>query len=280
MTDQIIAPVRLFGLGLRPPHYNDFLTGDIPVDFVEVISENFMIAGGRPLRVLEKIRERHALALHGVSLSVGAVDGLMPDYLLRLKALADRFDPLWVSDHLCWTGIDGFNSHDLLPLPYTEEALHTVCANIHHAQDVLKRPLVLENPSSYISFTTDKMTEWAFLDAMCRRTGSYLLLDVNNVYVSARNHGFDPLEYLRGIPSERVRQLHLAGHSQSDQGLLIDTHDHAVSEPVWSLYAQACGRLGDVATMIERDDDIPPLQELLAELDEARLRAAHWERAA
>jgi len=258
----------LFGLGLRKPHYADFLEGEVPVDFVEVISENFMVAGGRPRDILRRVRERHPVALHGVSMSVGSADGLDRDYLRRLKALADEIDPLFVSDHLCWTRIEGFSSHDLLPLPYTEEALGLVCANIAEAQDALGRPMLIENPSSYIAFDA-AMTEWEFIDAMCARTGCALLLDVNNIHVSACNHGFDPIAYLAGIPAARVRQIHLAGHSQG-RDLLIDTHDRPVPPPVWSLYAAAIERVGPVATMIERDDNIPQLGELLAELDVAR----------
>lgn len=263
------APFQGFGLGLRPPHYQDFLTGHVNIDFVEVISENFMLDGGRPLHILDQIRELHPVALHGVSMSVGSADGLDLDYLHRLKTLVDRIDPLFVSDHLCWTRIEGFNSHDLLPLPYTEEALDLVCTNVAQAQDLLGRPMLIENPSTYLQFTTDSMTEWHFLDVLCERTGCALLLDVNNIYVSATNHGFDPLAYLDGVPADRVRQIHLAGHSQGGDRL-IDTHDQPVPTPVWALYAQASLRIGPVATMIERDDDIPPLIELLAELDIAR----------
>lgn len=263
------ASASRFGLGLRPQHYGDFLDGEVAVDFVEVISENFMIAGGRPRRVLDQIREKHAVALHGVSMSIGSADGLDHDYLVRLKSLADHVKPIFVSDHLCWTRIDGFNSHDLLPLPYTDEALDIVCHNIILAQDILERRLLIENPSTYVSFAEADMTEWRFMAEMCDRTGCELLLDVNNVFVSAANHGFDALSYIRGIPAERVRQVHLAGHSQGD-GLLIDTHDHPVPAGVWSLYEAACRQLGPVATMIERDAEIPPLPELLSELDMAR----------
>jgi uncharacterized protein (UPF0276 family) len=264
---------------LRPPHYQDFLAGAAPVDFVEVISENFMVAGGRPLKVLDAVRERAPVAMHGVSMSIGSADGLRQDYLVRLKALADRVRPLWVSDHLCWTGVEGFNSHDLLPLPYTEEALELVCANVRHAQDVLERPILLENPSSYLVFADDEMSECRFLAETCRRTGCFLLLDVNNVYVSATNHGFDPLDYLAGIPADRVRQIHLAGHT-AGRSLLIDTHDQPVPDPVWRLYEAAVQRLGPVATMIERDDNIPPLVDLLDELDIARSRTSAWRGAA
>ncbi|KRB86308.1 hypothetical protein ASE00_06200 [Sphingomonas sp. Root710] len=264
-------PVHRFGLGLRKPHYADFLDGDAPVavDFVEVISENFMVDGGRPRHILRQVRERHPVALHGVSMSVGSADGVDRDYLRRLRALVDEIEPMVVSDHLCWTRIEGFNSHDLLPLPYTEEALDVVCANIAIAQDVLGRAMLIENPSSYVAFADAAMTEWQFLDAMCARTGCSLLLDVNNIHVSATNHGFDPRDYLAGVPADRVEQIHLAGHSQGRQ-LLIDTHDKPVPPAVWALYEAAITLVGPVATMIERDDDIPPLDELLDELAIAR----------
>jgi uncharacterized protein len=274
------TPFHGFGLGLRPPHYQDFLSRSVPVDFVEVISENFMVAGGRPLKILDAVRERFPVAMHGVSMSIGSADGVRDDYLIRLKALADRVRPLWVSDHLCWTGVEGFNSHDLLPLPYTEEALEVVCRNVRHAQDVLERPLLLENPSSYLLFADDEMTEWEFIAETCRRTGCGLLLDVNNIYVSGTNHGFDPLDYIAGVPADRVRQIHLAGHSAGRGGLLIDTHDQAVPDPVWALYEVAARKVGPVATMIERDDNIPPLDDLLRELNIARSQAAAWRGAA
>ena len=259
-----------FGLGLRKPHYRDFLEGvaAVPVDFVEVISENYMVDGGRPLDVLKRVRERHPVALHGVSMSLGSADGLRDDYLRRLRSLADMVEPLFISDHLSWSRFERFNSHDLLPLPYTQEALGVVCANIQHAQDTLGRSMLIENPSSYVSFPGD-MTEWEFLDAICSRTGCGLLLDVNNIYVSASNHGFDAETYLSGVPASRVGQIHLAGHSQGRK-LLIDTHDKPVPDPVWSLFASALDRVGPVATMIERDGDIPPLSDLLAELEVAR----------
>ena len=264
-------PTSSFGLGLRKPHYADFLESDAPVavDFVEVISENFMVAGGKPRAILRQVRERHPVALHGVSMSIGSADGVDREYLRRLRILADEIEPIVVSDHLCWTRIEGFNSHDLLPLPYTAEALDVVCANIAIAQDVLGRAMLIENPSSYVCFDDAPMTEWEFLDAMCARTGCGLLLDVNNIYVSATNHGFDPLAYLAGVPAERVGQIHLAGHSQGHE-LLIDTHDQAVPPPVWALYEAALARVGPVATMIERDDNIPGLAELLEELNMAR----------
>jgi len=258
-----------FGLGLRKQHYAEFLECRVAVDFVEVISENFMVDGGRPRQILRDVRERYPVALHGVSMSIGSADGLDGVYLARLRALVDEVEPLFVSDHLSWSRIEGFNSHDLLPLPYTNEALDLVCANIDRAQDVLGRAMLIENPSSYIDFAPADMTEWQFLDRMCAKTGCGLLLDVNNVFVSATNHGFDPIEYLDGVPHDRVRQIHLAGHSQGRE-LLIDTHDKPVPASVWDLYAHVLPRLGPVATMIERDDDIPPLDELLAELATAR----------
>lgn len=270
MTHSALARFGGFGLGMRSPHYPAYLAGEAEVDFVEVISENFMGDGGRPLYTLDQVRERYPVALHGVSMSIGSADGLKADYLARLKLLADRVNPLWVSDHLCWTGIDGFNSHDLLPLPYTRQALDIAAANIALAQDVLERPMLVENPSSYITFADDTMPEWEFLAELTERTGCYLLLDINNIYVSATNHGFDAKTYLDAIPASRVRQIHLAGHSAGRDGLLIDTHDHPVPDPVWALYASAIRSFGDVAVMIERDDDIPPLEDLLAELDMAR----------
>ncbi|QHL91235.1 DUF692 family protein [Sphingomonas changnyeongensis] len=266
---ELAAP--LYGLGLRRPHHDAFMAGRVPVDFVEVISENFMVDGGRPAHVLRAVRRHHQVALHGVSMSLGSVDGPDPAYLVRLKRLADEIEPIWISDHLAWTGIGGISSHDLLPLPYTAEALGIVAANIQRAQDLLGRALLIENPSTYLVFADNEMPEWAFLAALVRMTGCGLLLDVNNIHVSAHNHGFDPADWLDGLPWAAVRQLHLAGPSQGPDGLLIDTHDHPVPEPVWALYAEVRRRAGPVAVMIERDDEIPPLGELLAELDRARL---------
>ncbi|ATQ44619.1 DUF692 domain-containing protein [Caulobacter mirabilis] len=262
-----------FGLGLRKPHYEPFLAHAVDVDFVEVISENFMVDGGRPLQVLDRVRQRYPVALHGVSMSIGSADGLDPAYLRRLRTLVDAVEPLFVSDHLSWSRIDGFNSHDLLPLPYTVEALDVVCANVERAQEALGRAMLLENPSTYIDFAGADMTEWQFLDEVARRAGCGLLLDVNNVFVSATNHGFDPVAYLDGVPARRIRQVHLAGHSQGRE-MLIDTHDQPVPPSVWDLYAHVMPRLGPIATMIERDDDIPPLADLLEELDIARDLAA------
>lgn len=266
MTD--IASFPGFGLGLRRTHYADFLNGRVPVDFVEVISENYMVDGGKPLRVLEQIRAKHPVILHGVSMSIGSAQGLDLDYLARLRALAGRIEPLWISDHLCWTRTSAHNSHDLLPLPLTCEALDVVCRNIDLAQETLGRAMLFENPSSYLTFAEDEMTEWEFLAEMTRRTGCYLLLDVNNVFVSAHNHGFAARDYILGLPLDRVRQIHLAGHQPGE--IIVDTHDREVAEGVWQLLAEAFHRTGDVAVMIERDDKIPPLGELLAELEKAR----------
>jgi len=257
-----------FGLGMRRPHYRSYIDGTAPVDFIEVISENFMIPGGKPLDTLLKARGNYPLALHGVSMSIGSADGLRDDYLAELKRLVDVMQPAVVSDHLCWTRIDQFNSHDLLPLPYTEEALDVVCRNIDRAQDALGRQMLFENPSSYILFP-GAMAEWEFLAEMARRTGCGLLLDVNNIHVSAVNHGFAAADYLAGIPMSAVGQIHLAGHVAGEH-LLIDTHDQPVPPEVWALYRAAMALAGPVPTMIERDDNIPELEELCEELDVAR----------
>jgi len=277
MQMNAIEPFSGFGLGLRRTHYADFLETDVAVDFVEVISENYMVEGGRPLRILEQVRARHPVIIHGVSMSIGSAAGLDSDYLSKLKRLEQRIDPLWLSDHLCWTRTSAHNSHDLLPLPLTGEALATVCDNIDRAQSYLGRAMLFENPSSYLAFPEDEMAEWEFMAEMARRTGCYLLLDVNNIYVSAQNHGFSADDYLAGLPLDRVRQIHLAGHTPRSHGrnIIIDTHDRAVCDDVWALYAKAMAMLPQgVATMIERDDKIPPLPELMTELDQARTLAA------
>lgn len=267
------TPSLGFGLGLRPVHYPDILEGNPRIDWFEAISENYMVPGGRPLHALLRVRERWPVVLHGVSLSIGSTDPLDEDYLARLKTLADRVQPEWISDHLCWTGVGGINLHDLLPLPYTEEALSHVVGRVLRVQERLGRRILLENVSSYVTFAQSAVPEWEFLTEVARRADCLLLLDVNNVYVSAFNHEFDPIGYLDAIPGERVRQIHLAGHE--DNGThIIDTHDHPVIDPVWSLYAEAIRRFGPVATMIERDDRIPPLSELESELDRARAVAA------
>lgn len=258
-----------FGLGLRTQHYNDFLDAPQPVDWLEVLSDNYMVDGGKPLAILDRIRADYPMAMHGVSLSIGAINGLNPEYLQKLKALEQRIEPMWVSDHLCWTGAHGRRLHDLMPLPFTQEAVDVVTRNVHHAQDVLQRPLVLENVSSYMEFDSSEMTEWEFLTEICAATGCKLLLDINNVYVSAFNHGFSADDFINGVPVDSVMQFHLAGH-QDNGDHLIDTHDHPVRDGVWDLYRKALQRFGYVPTMIERDDDIPPLKELIAELAIAR----------
>jgi len=258
-----------YGLGLRPPHYQDVLGGTPHVDWWEVISENFMVAGGNPRRVLRAVRERWPVVLHGVSLSIGSIDPVDDDYLARLAVLVDEIEPAIVSDHLCWSRFGGHSAHDLWPVPYTEEALAHVVARVAHVQERLGRRILLENPSSYVTFGASEMSEAEFLAEVARRADCGILLDVNNVFVSCTNHGWDADAYLAAIPSERVGQIHLAGHS--DHGTyLIDTHDQPICEAVWSLYQRAATRFGTVATMIERDDHIPPLDALIAELDRAR----------
>lgn len=259
----------LFGLGLRKPHYRQFVEGLVPVDFVEVISENFMVGGGRPLVTLARVREHYPVALHGVSMSLGSVSGLNDVHLRKLRLLIDIVEPLFVSDHLCWTGYGGFNSHDLLPLPYTPEALAVVSANVAEAQERLGRQILVENPTSYVTFDHSTMTEWEFIRELCERTSCGLLLDVNNIFVSAMNHGFDPLRYVAALEGCDVRQIHLAGHDDSGE-IRIDTHDRLVCAAVWDLYREAIARFPAAATMIERDDEIPPIEWLLAELDQAR----------
>ena len=252
------------GIGLRPPHYQAVLADRPPIDWVEIISENFLVAGGNPRAVLRQVRERMPVVMHGVSLSLGSVDPLDDAYLTSLDALARELEPAWISDHLCWSSFGGHTGHDLWPLPFTEEALAHVAARVSAVQERLRRPILVENVSSYLQFAHSTLTEWEFLAALTERTGCGLLLDVNNVFVSAHNHGFQPRAFLEGIPVGRVGQIHLAGHR--DEGThLLDTHDHPVCDGVWELYAAAVARFGGVATLIERDDDIPPLAEVVAE---------------
>jgi len=270
MTTTLPSPG--FGLGLRPTHYNDIIAtppAASGIDWFEILSENYMVPGGKPLAMLDRIRRDYPVVMHGVSMSIGTPQGPSDDYLRELKKLMRRVEPLWVSDHLCWTGTHGANMHDLFPLPYTEEAVATVVRNVRRVQDYLERPLLLENVSSYLSFDSDTFQEWDFVAAVAEESDSLILLDVNNVYVSSVNHGFNPIAYLDALPARRVQQIHLAGHSVQE-GCIIDTHDQAVADPVWALYAQALRRFGKVATMIERDDNIPPLSELSAELRRAR----------
>jgi uncharacterized protein (UPF0276 family) len=271
--DRDAMPKLGFGLGLRPDHYAAILADTPRVDWFEAISENYMNCGGKPLHWLERIRERYPVVLHGVSLSIGSTAPLDRGHLTQLRTLAQRIEPAWISDHLCWTGIAGRNLHDLMPLPHTEEAVHHIAARVREVQHFLGRRILLENVSSYVDFAHSAMPEWEFLKAVAEAADCLILLDVNNIYVNSQNHGFDPLTYLRAIPARRVQQIHLAGHSRSGN-LLIDTHDHPVPETVWALYAEAVRRFGPVATMIERDDHIPPLAELVQELDHARAIAA------
>lgn len=262
-------PYLGFGLGLRPQHYSEILDGNPAIDWFEIISENYMIPGGQPLRMLDRIRERYPVVMHGVSLSIASTAPLDMEYLSGLKALAQRTNPKWISDHLCWTGVHGVNLHDLLPVPYTEEALDHVVDRISKVQDFLGRRIAIENVSSYIEYAHSEMQEWEFVAELARRADCWLLLDVNNVFVSGFNHAFSTGAFIEAIPVERVVQFHLAGHSEANTHL-IDTHDEPVRQEVWDLYGEALRRFGPVSTMIERDDNIPPLAELVAELDMAR----------
>lgn len=258
-----------FGLGLRTVHYQTVLDQRPPIDWFEVMTEDYLVAGGRPLYYLDQIRQHYPIVMHGVSLSIGSVDSLNYDYLQQVKNLADRIQPAWVSDHLCWTGLDGINLHDLLPLPYTEEALDHVVSRVQQVQDFLGRRILLENVSSYVTYQESTLTEWEFLVALAERADCLLLLDINNIYVSAFNHHFDPQTYLAAIPPERVQQFHLAGHEHCGSHI-VDTHDHTIIPEVWQLYADAVKRFGAVATLLERDDHIPDIAELVQELDKAR----------
>lgn len=262
-------PYLGYGLGLRPDHYLDILEQRPAIDWFEALTENYLVPGGKPLYFLEQIRQNYPLVLHGVSLSIGASEPLNLDYLHQVKALAERIDAAWISDHLCWTGTQGVNLHDLMPLPYTEAAIRHVAERVMQAQDILGRQLLLENVSSYVTYRASQISEWEFLDAIAEAADCLILLDINNIHVSAFNHGFDPQDYLNGISPRRVRQFHLAGH-QNHGDYIIDTHDEPVIDAVWELYAAAVRRFGSVSTMIERDDNIPPLAELVAELDQAR----------
>ena len=290
MNRSEFAPLG-FGVGLRRPHYSRVLqqgprrvgpadegtahedTGHegTRVDWFEVISENFMIEGGRPLEVLEAVRAQYPVVMHGVSLSIGSSDPLNRAYLAALRALARRFEPAWISDHLCWTGVGGRNLHDLLPLPYTEETVAYVAGRIRQVQEILERTVLVENVSSYMAFRASRLTEWEFLSAVAEEADCAILLDINNIFVSAFNHRFDPLRYIDAVPANRVVQFHLAGHS--DHGsYLLDTHDHPIRPEVWALYEYAVRRFGHVPTLIEWDDNIPEFEVLAAAADEARQR--------
>ncbi len=257
------------GLGLRVDHYDAILEDKPAIDWLEIVSENYLVPGGRPLDYLERFRERYPLVMHGVSLSIGSTDPLDRDYLRSLRQLADHVQPAWISDHLCWTGVEGVNLHDLMPLPYTDEAIAHVVDRVREVQDFLGRRILLENVSSYVGYKHSTVPEWEFVSAIAKTADCLLLVDVNNVYVSSVNHDFDALDYLDGLPAERVQQFHLAGHLKGER-LIIDTHDATISDPVWNLYAEALKRYGEVSCLIERDDHMPPLAELMVELEQAR----------
>ena len=264
-----LVPPLGFGLGLRKEYYTTVLDTLPQVDWFEVLTENYLVPGGKPLYFLDQVCERYPVVMHSVSLSIGGTDPLDFDYLRQVKNMIRRTNAHWISDHLCWTGQGGINAHDLLPLPYTEEAVNHVVRRIKQVQDYLEHPFLLENLSSYVTYTQSTMSEWEFLSAVAEEADGLLLLDINNIYVSAFNHGFDPLDYLDGVPKVRIQQHHIAGYSQYPNHI-IDTHDQAVADPVWTLYAEAVKRYGMVSTMIERDGNIPELQVLLDELQVAR----------
>jgi uncharacterized protein (UPF0276 family) len=265
MSDKFLG----FGLGLRTQHFATVINDKPKVDWFEIISENYMVAGGKPRYYLEQIRTNYPIVMHGVSMSIGSTDPLNFKYLAELKLLAEQVQPQWMSDHLCFATVGGTNSHDLLPMPYTQESLDHLTSRIHHVQEFLGREMIFENVSSYLSYQHDEMQEWEFLAQLAQQCGCKFLFDINNIYVSSRNHNFDPLDYLKHIKPEWVQQIHLAGHS--DFGThIIDTHDHPVPNPVWQLYAEYIATSGPKSTMIERDGNIPELNELLVELDQAR----------
>jgi uncharacterized protein len=265
----IKVPYLGHGLGLRTEHYTDVLSNQPNVDWFEAISENFMVEGGNPRRVIMEVREHYPVVLHGVSMSLGSTDPLNKEHLHKLACLAHDLEPAWISDHLCWSSFNGHSVYDLWPLPYTEEALNHLTERIVYVQEFLGRQILVENVSSYVAFSDSSMTEWEFLSTLAQQADCGLLLDINNIYVSSQNHGFDPYAFVNGITQERVGQFHLAGHSIKETHLL-DTHDHPVCDAVWKLYQAAVARFGNVSTLLERDDHIPPLNELLQELEKAR----------
>jgi len=265
-------PFLGYGLGLRPDHYETIINESPPVDWFEIITENYLVPGGKPLYFLDKIRERYPMVMHGVSLSIGSTDPLDWAYLEEVKKLSLRVKPKWISDHLCWTGIHHKNMHDLLPLPYTNDTIDHIVNRVQQIQDFLGQQILLENVSSYVTYKDSMMPEWEFFSEISERSDCLILLDVNNVYVSAINHEFNPLDYIKAIPPKRVYQVHLAGHSDNGD-YRIDTHDADIIDPVWELYKKTLSHIGEVSTMIERDDNIPPLAELLRELQHARALA-------
>jgi len=257
------------GIGLRREHFQHVLDAKPQVPWFEVISENFMTGGGRPQKVLESVRRDYAVALHGVSLSLGSAEPVDETHLRLLKSLADWVEPSIVSDHLCWTRYGGHNSHDLLPLPHTAEAVENAATNIARVQEVLRRRILIENVSSYVRLRDQEMEEWEFLAAVAEKADCHILLDVNNVYVNARNHGFDPRRFLNALPADRIRQMHLAGHEDNGH-VVVDTHDQAICEPVWALYQEALALFGPVPTLIERDVNVPEFLALHQEATRAQ----------
>lgn len=272
-SQTLLNPHLGFGLGLRSEHYHDLIAHEHAIDWLEILSENYMLAGGKPLYYLDQICARYPVVMHGVSLSIGSTDPLNHTYLHELKKLAQRVKPKWISDHLCWTGVQGINLHDLMPLPYTEEALAHLVTRITQVQDFLGQRILIENVSSYLTYEHSTMSEWEFLRTLAQQADCLILLDINNIHVSAHNHGFDPRLYLEAMPAERIQQIHLAGHTNKGD-YSIDTHDQDIIDPVWNLYRESLQRFGKVSTMIERDDNIPPLSELISELQRARAISA------
>ncbi|HYM35776.1 MAG TPA: DUF692 domain-containing protein [Steroidobacteraceae bacterium] len=270
---KLTQPALGFGLGLRPKHYEALLSEQRgSVEWLEILTENYLVPGGKPLHFLSRLREHYPMVMHGVSLSIASNEPLNKDYLREVRALANQVEARWISDHLCWTGVDGINLHDLMPVPFTSETLRHIACRIGEVQDFLGRRILIENVSSYITYRSSEMSEWQFITALAEEADCLLLLDVNNIYVSSVNHGFDPLAFINGVPIERVQQFHLAGHSKVDAHL-IDTHDAPIIPEVWNLYAAAVRRFGAGSTMIERDANIPELPELLDELNQARIIA-------
>lgn len=264
------CPYLGFGLGLRSEHYSSYKKArPKDVDWLEIISEGFLVDGGRAFEWLDYFKERYTIIPHGVSMSIGSMDPLNKDYLKRLKKLLNYLNAPWFSDHICWTGVHGRNLHNLMPLPYTKETVAHVVAKIKQLQQEIERPFIFENVSSYVTFKASEMTEWEFISEVSEQADCGILLDINNIYVSAYNHDFDPMAYLLGVPKDRVVQFHLAGHTDKGE-YLMDTHDHPVCDGVWELYKHAVAHYGDVTVLLERDEAIPPLEELVEELCQAR----------
>jgi uncharacterized protein len=256
------------GIGLRVPHYQHIFDNKPNVDFFEIISENFLVDGGRPLKVLDQILENYPVIMHGVSLYFGSPEKPSRDHLQRLKKLVRRTNAKWMADHLCWGSIDGTYTHDLLPLPYTMATAKAAAEKIRYVQDFLEIPVAVENLSSYAEFKASTMKEWEFLNEVVERADCGILLDVNNIYVSSKNHNFNPQEYVAKIPHHRVAQIHIAGHSEREH-VIIDTHDRAPIEPVWELYKYALTKVGHTPTLLEWDAKIPSFEEVKFESDKA-----------